>query len=64
MLRPNFWIGIRSTELLKSDEAWFVGHKAAASYLMIGAAWMLIFLSIGGLKSTQTAKNCLTRPTR
>lgn len=56
MLRPTFWIGIRTTELLKSEEAWFVGHKATASYLMIGAAWMLIFLSIGELKATQTAK--------
>ena len=32
-LPENKWIGIRTTALLASDEAWSEGHKAAAAYL-------------------------------
>lgn len=32
-LPENKWIGIRTTDLLASDEAWSEGHKAAAAYL-------------------------------
>lgn len=42
-LKPNFWLGIRTAELLKSEQAWIVGHKAASRYLMIGAIGVMIF---------------------
>lgn len=41
-LKPNFWLGIRTPELLKSERAWVVGHKAASQYLMIGSIGIIV----------------------
>lgn len=43
-LRKNSLVGIRTPEMLASDEAWLKGHKAAANYLKISS----IPLFIGG----------------
>ena len=43
-LHKNSLVGIRTPEMLASDEAWLKGHKAAANYLKISS----IPLFIGG----------------
>ncbi|MDZ8172472.1 SdpI family protein [Microbacterium xanthum] len=35
-LPMNFWIGIRTTTTLRSEDAWSVGHAAAAVPIAIG----------------------------
>lgn len=44
-LAKNKLIGIRTPELLASEEAWFKGHKAASPYLKISS----VPLFIGGI---------------
>lgn len=36
-LPPNYWAGIRTPRTLHSDEAWRVGHKAAAVWIFLAA---------------------------
>lgn len=44
-LKPNFFIGIRTTKTLSSDEAWEIGHFAAAKSISVGG-FGLIFASV------------------
>src|SRR5690625_6630992 len=41
-LAKNKLIGIRTPELLASEEAWFKGHKAASPYLKISSVPLFI----------------------
>ena len=41
-LPKNKWIGIRTPEMMASDEAWVTGHKAAAPLFMAAALPLLI----------------------
>ncbi|MHA3683082.1 SdpI family protein [Leucobacter sp. HY1908] len=41
-LKKNFWVGIRTTKTVSSDEAWEVGHKAGARWFSLAAYGLLI----------------------
>lgn len=53
-LPPNFWVGIRTTSTLRSEEAWTRGHEAAAVPLSLGgigliaAAAVAVFMDESG----------------
>ncbi len=41
-LQPNSWIGIRTPELMASEEKWRAGHKAASATLFVSAAGTIV----------------------
>lgn len=41
-LPKNNWIGIRTRDLLASDEAWIKGHKAAGNLLILSSIPLLV----------------------
>ena len=45
MLSRNAWTGIRTSETMSSDEAWYAAHEAGGQWISIGG-WIL---TVGGL---------------
>lgn len=41
-LKPNSWIGIRTSALLASERTWRAGHKAAAPQFLAAGAGVLL----------------------
>lgn len=41
-LRRNLWVGLRTATLMKSDEAWTTGHRAAAGYMYVAGAGLIV----------------------
>lgn len=41
-LPRNLWLGLRTAALMESDDAWVAGHRAAARYLCIAGAGLIV----------------------
>lgn len=45
----SIWLGIRTTETLKSDDAWQAGHHAAARMVGIGGVGLILAAGVAAL---------------
>ncbi|KTS90554.1 hypothetical protein NS183_08625 [Microbacterium testaceum] len=41
-LPMNFWIGVRTSATVRSEEAWTVGHAAAATAFSVGGIGLIV----------------------
>lgn len=41
-LRPNHVVGIRTSKTMRSDEAWYTAHVAAAPWFRVGGILLLV----------------------
>lgn len=41
-LQPNSWVGIRTPDLMVSEEKWMAGHKAASAALFVSAVGSIV----------------------